>query len=197
MGVRVMTPSEFSCAPVEQTLSPADPLLHSMLSRLQLDQAEQVQAWLAALPANLQALAAQASSQAAQLQQAHGFSLQGLEQLVPEGERGSGAVGLPAPAPPPAASGGIRPALSAGLLLAAPARSPDEQQLEQQGEQRRRYAAEVLRRFDAKLSGQHGSGGQSSEAAAASVEAEVRRLIGEATDSGRLARMYEGWMFWV
>lgn len=146
-----------------------------------------MQQWLAGLPASLQSLAAQASQQAQSLQQAHGFSLDGLQQLL-----GQQAGNLPAPAQPLPSPG----ALTGSLLLTTGARGGGEQQ---QAE-RRQYAAAVLQRFEAKLTGQAAgasSGGGSSTALAAAVEEAVERLIGTATSPGNLARMYEGWMPWV
>ena len=136
---------------------------------------------LAALPASLQSLAAQAAEQAAALQQQHGFSLQGLEQLLgaPSGEGPSDAT-----SPLPAHGA----ALTGSLLLTGPAAGA------QRAEERRRHAAGVLQRFHAKL-----SGAQLGEAGGAPppVEADVARLIAAATSPSSLARMYEGWMPWV
>lgn len=138
---------------------------------------------LAALPASLQSLAAQAAAQAAALEQQHGFSLQGLQQLL----------GAPAGTPlaDAAASGGAR-ALTGSLLLTGPAAGA------QRAEERLRYAASVLQRFRGKLAGApEGQLGSEGQPAAAAVEADVAWLIGAATSPDRLARMYEGWMPWV
>lgn len=157
---------------------------------LQLDQAAQVQRWLAALPTSLQALAAQAAQQAEALQEQHGFSLHGLEQLL----QGQAAGTPPASAPSPAAARGT---LTGGLMLvpAAPSRRHGLKQEEQ-----RQYAATLLQRFRAKLLGQRvadkASAGGSGNGATA-VPAAVRELIAAATAPANLARMYEGWMPWV
>lgn len=157
---------------------------------------EQLQQWLADLPASLQGLASQAGNQAAALQSRHGFSLHGLEQLL-ERQGGTPPGGKPASSDSSGRASGGR-ALSGSLLLTA--RPP-----QQEAAERRRYAASVLRSFRAKLQGQ-GTGtaagdaatrGAASSGEGAEVAEEVQRLIAAATGADNLARMWEGWMAWV
>ena len=176
---------------------PACSLCLSTLPSLQLDGIGQAQQCLAALPASLQALADQAGQQAAALQRQHGFTLNGLEQLL-QGQAGSSQA---------APAGAIRIAgcaLTGSLLLSTPAALCSSSAVEQQERQRQRqeYASSVLARFEDKLTGRlpapastarTGRGGGSG----ASVAAQVEQLIAAAVSEASLARMYEGWMPWV
>lgn len=194
-------------ASLPMTCSPTQSMTVSIAARhllTQLEQSEQLQQWLAGLPAGLQALASQAAQQAAALQHQHGFSLHGLEALL-QGQAGEAA------APGHAIASGIggSRALTGSLLLTA---SPPQQEQEE----RQRYARTVLRRFQAKLHGHQGAAAAAAwapatpaaQAAAAGsngsgtggavgVEEEVGRLIAAATSADNLARMWEGWMPWV
>lgn len=166
---------------------------------MQLEQAERLQQCLAALPASLQGLASQAGDQASALQSRHGFSLHGLQQLV-ERQTGTAPGGQPAAsgaaAVPSGRSSGSGRALSGSLLLT-------ERPPQQEAGERQRYAASVLRRFQAKLRGQ--SAAAADEAGAVQAEAgaesevaeEVEQLIAAATSDDNLARMWEGWMAWM
>lgn len=201
-GRRGEAAAQAQAADVVDSLSASVTQLHPQLDRL-----EEGQRWLATLPASLQALASRADQRAAALQQQHGFSLHGLEQLLLTAEEAQPASGTThaAPAVP---SGGM---LSAGLLLptgcggCVPAQGSG-------GQQRREFAASVLTRFRAKLAGEarpsicgssnaqaaKAEGSSSSQVAApADVAQQVQQLIEEATSPGNLARMYEGWMPWV
>lgn len=156
----------------------------------QLDHLAAMQQALAALPGSLQALAQQAAGEAVALQARHGFSLQGLQQLL-----GVQVGAPPTPPPAPSADGG---ALTGSLLPSAGPGGGGG------WEEQRRYVASVLQRFAAKLEGQAAPGSGRDEegsaaaaAAGAGVEAQVERLIAAATSPERLARMYEGWMPWV
>lgn len=178
-------------------------------SVLQLEQAERLQQWLAALPASLQALASQAVEQAAALQNRHGFSLRGLEQLL-QSQAGKASSGKPtashtAVTPDIGGASGSR-ALSGSLLLTA---HPPQQE----ADERQQYATSVLRSFQAKLQGpgsaaaaaagtaagsaSQGSGAGGNGAGDAGVAQEVEQLIAAATSPDNLARMWEGWMAWV
>lgn len=178
-------------------------------SALQLEQAERLQQWLAALPASLQALASQAAEQAAALQNRHGFSLRGLEQLL-QSQAGKASGGKPtasttSAAPNSSGTSGGR-ALSGSLLLTA--RPP-----QQEPEERQQYAASVLRSFQAKLQGPGSAVAAAAGTAAghasqgsrvggngtgdAGVAQEVEQLIAAATSPDNLALMWEGWMAWV
>lgn len=164
----------------------------------------EVQQWLGELPGSLQALASRAAQQAGELQSRHGFTLQGLEELLfgaGEGQIQAGSGPLALAGPP---SGGT---LTGSLLPvgAVPPGHSSEQQQQQQ--QRREFAAVVLRRVRAKLdgldptdssgSGDRGGEGRVGQAPAVGVAEQVQRLIGAATSTHNLARMYEGWMPWV
>lgn len=158
-----------------------------------------MQGWLAAVPSDLQALAAQADEAASALQRLHGFTLRGLESLLQAAEPALAAAG--GAEEPPALAAASVPVFGAtltGSLLVthatAAARAGDDSSV------RLQHAHAVLARVRSKLSGQaHPSdGGESGCAAApADVAAEVQRLIEAATSRTNLARMYEGWMPWV
>eukprot|EP00887_Chlorella_sp_A99_P005628 scaffold1.g5628.t1 len=139
---------------------------------------EAVERQLSAMPAELEYLAGSAARQACALQQAGGFSLQGLapaggaaagegreDERQPGAERGMGALGC-------------------GLI---PARArPGEQE-------RRAFSQAVVARAAARVEGREAAAG----AGVASEEEQVDALVAQAVSPDNLARMYEGWCAWV